>query len=104
MVTETQQLYLFLSACSGNWRSSIYISCREKDNPGYLLSADRDGKPIIMPVARFQHLTGERIDPTECCGLLTTEALRSLYAQYLLWRCPTAQSDSLHLLIQGSPL
>lgn len=104
MNPSTKQLYLFLTACSGNWRSSIYISCREKDDPGYLLSADRDGEPIIMPVARFQQLTGELIDPTECCGLLTTEALRSLYAQYLLWRYPTAQNDSLHLLSQGSPL
>lgn len=104
MTTDTKQLYLFLTACSGNWRSSIYISCQGKDDPGYLLSADRDGKPIIISVAQFQHLTGEQIDPAECCGQLTEEAFRSLYALYLLWQCPAAQTDSLRLLSQGPPL
>ena len=88
MISDTQQLYLFLSACRGNWRSSIYITCQEPDNPGYLLSADRDGKPMLMPIAQFQQLAGEQIDPTECCGQLSGEAFRSLYAQYLLWQEP----------------
>ena len=88
MNSSIKQLYLFLSACRGNWRSSIYITCQEPDNPGYLLSADRDGKPMLMPIAQFQQLTGEQIDSTECCGQLSEEAFRSLYAQYLLWQEP----------------
>ena len=88
MNPSTKQLYLFLSACRGNWRSSVYIICQEPDNPGYLLSADRDGKPMLMPITQFQQLTGEQIDSTECCGQLTEEAFRSLYAQYLLWQEP----------------
>ena len=58
--STTKQLYLFLTACSGNWRNSIYIKCQsEKDDPGYLLAADRDGQPVILPVQRFYELTGE---------------------------------------------
>ena len=86
MTSSTKQLYLFLSACRGNWRNSIYITCGGPDNPGYLLSADRDGRPIILSIEQFQQLTEEQIDPTECCGRLTMEAIRSMYAQYLLWR------------------
>jgi len=40
---------LFLTAWRGNWRSSIYISCQETNNPGYLRSADRDGRPPPFP-------------------------------------------------------
>ncbi len=81
MSPECHQLYLLLSACQGNWRNSIHISA---DDPGYLLSADRDGQPIVMAVEHFQQLTGQAIDPAECCGQLTKDAFKSLYAQYLL--------------------
>ena len=54
MNSSTKQLYLFLVACSGNWRNSIYIKCQEeKDAPGYLLAADRDGQPVILSVQQF---------------------------------------------------
>lgn len=95
MVTDTQRLYVFLSACRGNWRNSVYIST---DGPGYLLSADRDGQPIVMAVERFQQLIGEQIDPTECCGQLTEDAFKALYAQYLLWTCPTVEDHPLKQL------
>ena len=49
-----KHLYRFLTACSGNWRNSIYIS---SDGPSYLLSADRDARPVIMSTERFQSLT-----------------------------------------------
>lgn len=91
--------YRFLSACQGNWRNSVYISA---NGPGYLLSANRDGQPIIMPVEQFQQLTGEIIDPGECCGQLTDEGFRALYAQYLLWRMPSAEDDPLCFLSQSS--
>lgn len=92
MANTYHHLYNFLSACAGNWRSSVYISA---DSIGYLLSADRDGCPIVMAVEKFQQLTGEQIDPAECCGQLSEEGFHSLYGQYLLWHLP---SDS------GSPL
>ena len=48
MNPSTKQLYLFLAACGGNWRNTIHIACREeRDSPGYLLAADRDGQPVL---------------------------------------------------------
>ena len=98
MNAECQRLYLFLAACQGNWRNSVYIST---DGPGYLLSVDRDGRPIVMAVEPFQLLSGEQVDPTECCGQLTREGFKALYAQYLLWRLPSADADPLSALTQS---
>lgn len=96
MNAEYQRLYLFLAACQGNWRNSVYIT----NAPGYLLSADRDGRPIVIAVEQFQQLTGEIIDPAECCGQLTADAFKALYAQYLLWQVPSAECDPLLFLSQ----
>lgn len=96
----TRQLYRFLAACRGSWRNSVYIST---DGPGYLLSANRDGQPIAMPVEQFQQLAGEIIDPAECCGQLTGEGFKALYAQYLIWRMPSAEVDPLCCLSQSGP-
>lgn len=98
MPSECQHLYLFLAACQGNWRNSVYIST---DGPGYLLSADRDGRPILIDVEAFQRLTGETIDPGECCGRLTADAFKALYAQYLLWHLPSADTDPFLALTQS---
>lgn len=92
MNPSAKKLYLFLSACGGNWRNSIYIS---SDGPGYLLTADRDARPFIMPVEQFQTLTSEQIDPAECCGRLSEDAFRTLYAQYYLWQMPSADDKPL---------
>ena len=89
-----QELYLFLSACRGNWRNTIYIS-DPKGTSGYLLAADRDGKPVIMPEERFQRLTGELIDHNECCGHLTQSAFEDVFAQLLLWKFPIDKPDIL---------
>ena len=97
MNAEYQRLYLFLAACQGNWRNSVYIT----NAPGYLLSADRAGQPVVMSVEQFQQFTDESIDPTECCSQLTAEGFKSLYAQYLLWRMPSAEENPLQFLSQG---
>lgn len=89
------QLYNILSACAGNWRNCIYISV---DSPDYLLTANRDGQPIVITVEQFRQLTGEQIDPAECCGQLTAAAFESLYAQYLLWHTVSAKDDPLRVL------
>ena len=97
--SSAKQLYLFLTACSGNWRNSIYIKCQsEKDDPGYLLAADRDGQPVILGVQQFYQLTGVWTDPAECCGQLTEAGFEALYAQYLLWQCPLAEGYPLRQL------
>ena len=94
MNSQTRQLYLFLSACSGNWRNTIYIS-GPAGTPGYLLAADRDGKLVVMPAEQFQRLSGERIDSTECRGHLTRSAFEDVFAQYLLWQIQEAETDAL---------
>ena len=105
MTSSTKQLYLFLTACSGNWRNRIYIKCQgEKDDPGYLLAADRDGQPVILAVQQFHQLTGVWIDPAECCGQLTEAGFEALYAQYLLWRCSSLEEHPLRQLSQEAPL
>ena len=55
-----------------------------------------------MSVEQFQQFTDESIDPTECCSQLTAEGFKSLYAQYLLWRMPSAEDDPLPLLSRAS--
>lgn len=92
-------LYLFLSACQGNWRNSVHVSA---DGPGYLLSADRDGQPVVMSVEQFQQLTGESIDPAECCGQLREDAFKVRYAQYLLWNMPSSEVNPPTILCQGT--
>ena len=79
MNPSTKKLYLFLAACGGNWRNTIHIACREeRDSPGYLLAADRDGQPVILGVHQFYQLTGVWTDPAECCGRLTEAGFEAL--------------------------
>lgn len=92
MSETSQQLYKFLSACAGNWRNAIYIS---DNGTEYLLSADRDGGPIVMAAEQFQQLSGEQIDSAECCGQLTGTGFKALYGQYLLWHAASPQDWSL---------
>ena len=96
-----RQLYRFLSACGGNWRNAIFVSCPELEStPSFLMVADRDGHPVIMETKTFYQLTGEQIDPTECCGQLTEAGFESLYAQYLLWHCPATGDHPLRQICE----
>ena len=63
MNSQITELYAFLRSCRGSWREAIYIECRccPYGNPacsGYLLTADRDGAPLLFSVSRFSQLTG----------------------------------------------
>ena len=72
------------------------------DNLGYLLAADWSGQPVILPVQRVYELTGVQIDPAECCGQLTEAGFEALYAQYLLWQCPSAEGHPLRQLCEAN--
>ncbi len=91
MILECQQLYLFLTACSGNWRNTIYVPSLEERSPAYLLAFDRDTKPILMPVDQLQQYSDVLIDPAECCGQLMKGRLKDLFAQYLIWQTELPQ-------------
>ena len=87
MKTTIQQLAEFLTACRGNWRNACFISCNEckchSPCSGYLMSADADGKPVLIPAAEYERLTAQRIDPSECRGNLSRSAFEDIYALYL---------------------
>ena len=95
MNTASKQLYTFLSACSGNWRNTIHITSQQQDCLGHLLAFDRDGLPVLMSVTQLQQLSGEQLDPAECCGQLTEASFKNLFAQYLLWQASSQQEESL---------
>lgn len=104
MHSFARHLYLFLSACGGNWRNTLYIS-RQKNRPnssGFLLASDWDGKPVIMAVEPLQRYTGEQIEPGECHGQLTESAFKDIYAKYLLWQFPYDDTDVLAALSRSS--
>ena len=94
METNTQLLSNFLFSCGGNWHNTLYIRDDAAGN-GYLMTADRDGMPLLMEVGAFNLLTGNSIDPAECCGEMALGVFETVYAKYLLWRCPSAQEHSL---------
>ena len=101
MDLTSKHLYVFLSACRGNWRNTIYISESTGDS-GYLLAIDRDGKPVIMPEEQFQKLIGESFDHSECRGHLTQSAFEDIFAQFLLWHFPEDSPDALADLNRSS--
>ena len=78
MRTTIQQLAEFLTACRGNWRNACFISCGvckcHSPCSGYLMSADADGKPVLIPAAEYERLTAQRIDPSECREKLSRSA------------------------------
>ena len=97
MTVTTQHFYRFLHFCAGSWRNTVYILA---DGPDYLLSIDGDGHPVVIAVDQFQQLTGEQLDPAECCGQLTEEGFKTLYGQYLLWHLPSGNENPLAQLCQ----
>lgn len=97
-MNTTRWLYTFLSACGGNWRNTIFIRC--PDSPGFLMSMDWDGRPVILAAEQFSEAAGAQVDPGECRGHLSQTAFQDIFAQYLLWRLPTAEESPLAYLAQ----
>lgn len=96
-----------MKAAQGNWRNAIYIGCSgcvRKEIPcaGFLMSVDRDAKPILVELSQFQRITGERVYQDECAGILSRQAFESAYAQWLLWEISEPGQCSLLQLLAGS--
>lgn len=104
MTTTSYSLFDFLSGCGGNWRNAVFIPCPpcahfcKANRCGGLLSADSQGRPILITVRRFEILTGQKIDPSECVGTLSKSAFESVYARYLLWLLDSPQQCPLRCL------
>ena len=94
---SAQKLYHFLSACGGNWRNTIYISGKAW-HTGWLMAADRDGAPVILSAADFQEQVQEQIIPSECRGYLTESAFADIFARYIPWKLPDADSRPSEIL------
>ena len=83
------RFYEFMTGCGGNWRNAIFISCPacsgycSTQNWGCLLTADRDGRPMVLSVVCFEDLSGQSIDPSECAGHISKDAFESLYRKAL---------------------
>lgn len=92
MKNQHRELYLFLQATAGNWRSAAYIVCKScpyKKSPlcvGFLLTASSEGTPIILPAERFYQQTGEHPDPAECSAILNRFAFEGIYGLWLKWQ------------------
>lgn len=91
MNRQIYRFYEFMTGCAGNWRNTIFISCPfcgedcTTGQRGCLLTTDRDGRPMVLSVACFEELSGERIDTSECVGHISKDAFEALYARYLDW-------------------
>ena len=85
---HTYSMYDFLSSCGGNWRNAIFVSCSQ-------------GTPLVVCVQRFEGLSGQKIDPSECAGRLSRSAFESLYARYLLWQLDSDRQCALRQLDQS---
>ena len=80
---EIQELYRFLTFVGSNYRNALYVECI--DGNGYMLTTDRDAKPVLYPTRQFYDLTGEIPSPDEMIGTLSRRAFECLYSKWLLW-------------------
>lgn len=98
--------YAFLKAARGNWHNAIYIKCNSLLCPhgnlmpceGFLMAIDADGSPIFISVNTLRKLSGEPIDPEECCITLNKRTFEAAYAQYVEWHTTSPESCSLKQL------
>lgn len=89
--------YPFLQAVRGNWRNALFISCpdcpyRKQSCSGFLLVADADGKPLVLPVDTFRKMSGQQFDKDECCGFLSRQAFEAAFSLYLEWHTATSKN------------
>lgn len=101
------KLYPFLKAIRGNWHNAIFLPCcgtcsYELKFPceGYLLAADAEGFPILMPVQHFRKLTRESISAEDCRSILEVQAFQSAYSLYIEWHTISSHECPLQQLSQ----
>ena len=80
-----KRFYRFLQATCCNWRNSFFIDCQRCDGcSGFLLSANHNAVPAIIPVAVFEELSGETVDKYDCIGKPKEGGEHSEKSQYPL--------------------
>ena len=101
---QQQPLYLFLSLTRGSWRNAFFIDCPtcpygSGNCNGYLLTTDTEGAPVIMSVMYFEKATGDKVDKTECAGIITKTAFENLFNRWLVWNVSNPKSCCILQLI-----
>lgn len=66
------------------------------------MSPDRDAKPVLVSVSRFQKMAGEAVDPSECAAILSRRTFEDIYARWLEWEVDDAGKCSLPQLCTKS--
>ncbi|MBR1700386.1 MAG: hypothetical protein IJ716_00375 [Lachnospiraceae bacterium] len=84
----------FMEAAGGNFRSSIYVSCRKSCEAAdgcqdFLFIPGRDCKPIIFPIKDAEQFFHMPIDPSECAGIMSSSCFLLLYRKYLDMELPS---------------
>ena len=93
MSKSSYSIFDFLKDCRGNWRNAVFIPCGACGHPcanqrrGCLLTADAGGRPRAVCVSRFEAVTGQRVEGSDCIGVLSKHALASVFQSYLTWSC-----------------
>jgi len=101
MKQDSCKIYHFLEAVKGNWRNAIFLECnscpysRTDQCRGYLVTADAEGKLIIMPVSHFQEKTGQQVEKAECTGIMERRAFVTAFSLYLEWHTVTDETCAL---------
>ena len=83
-----------MKSVRGNWRNALYVRCDEahctaknkKCCGAFLLTADADGVPLLVPVNAFEKFAGESIEPDECCGTMDKHAFEAVFELAIQWR------------------
>lgn len=98
-------LYPFLQAVHGNWRNALFLKCDSERCPyrkvsceGYLLTANADGTPLLMPVRYFRLMAGETVSADECRGIVTRQAFEAAFALYIEWHTLSSTDCALNQL------
>lgn len=104
------KLYSFLKAVRGNWHNAIYLKCCHSICPhrqippceGFLMAADAEGIPILMPIEKFRELTGESVISEECRCTMQLRAFEAAYALYIEWHTSSPYACSVWQLCHNS--
>lgn len=93
MCASSYSIFDFLRNCGGNWRNTLYVPCGVCIHPcrakqrGALVTADGYGRPHAISVARYEAITGQRVDPDECVGTLRQYAFDAVFREFAFWEC-----------------
>jgi len=52
---------------------------------GFLMAVEADGAPVLISVDALRKLSGESIEPEECCITLNKRTFEAAYSLYIEW-------------------